>query len=216
MSAKRMVPVNGQDTWVTAMKYILGRKRAEEALGFLAEVSKVMASSLDYSSTVVTVTGLVVPFLADWCSVDLLSQDGSACQLAVAVVDQVDQKLAEQFDTFFRPCTPSHLDGIPQVLLTGRSETYSLSAAGMKPEAHGPQEVLSRLGLTAAMAVPITARQELFGSISLVALERVRGRCYGHADLALAEELARRLASGIEIGQLHHKLRKATAARILP
>ncbi len=43
---------------------------------FLAEVSKVLTSTLDYQETLANITRLVVPQLADWFSVDLVDAGG--------------------------------------------------------------------------------------------------------------------------------------------
>lgn len=43
----------------------------QQRLAFLAEASAVLASSLDYETTLASVARLAVPRLADWCAVDL-------------------------------------------------------------------------------------------------------------------------------------------------
>src|SRR5438093_11152460 len=44
------------------------RKRAEARLGLLVEAGAVLASSLDYETTLRNVVRLAVPFFADWCT----------------------------------------------------------------------------------------------------------------------------------------------------
>ena len=51
------------------------RRQTEDAQRFLAEVSTVLAGSLDYQTTLTSVTQLAVPHLADWCAVDVVGQD---------------------------------------------------------------------------------------------------------------------------------------------
>jgi CheY-like chemotaxis protein len=63
------------------------RKRAEEALRFQAEASAVLASSLDYNKTLANVARLAVPFLADFCIIDVLDNEDSLRQVAVAHID---------------------------------------------------------------------------------------------------------------------------------
>ena len=53
-----------------------GRTRAEKAVRFLAEASAALAESLDYRTTLAEVARLAVPFLADWCTVDVVEADG--------------------------------------------------------------------------------------------------------------------------------------------
>ncbi|HYX49932.1 MAG TPA: PAS domain S-box protein, partial [Ktedonobacteraceae bacterium] len=52
------------------------RKRAAEQEHFLAEVNKVLNSSLDYQSTLNSIAELIVPQLADWFTIDLVNADG--------------------------------------------------------------------------------------------------------------------------------------------
>src|SRR5690606_19410080 len=53
-------------------------------LAFLARASQVLVSSLDYQQTLSTVAQLIVPHFADWCTVDMIEEDGLMRQLVVA------------------------------------------------------------------------------------------------------------------------------------
>ncbi|MDQ1459806.1 MAG: hypothetical protein QOI08_1290, partial [Actinomycetota bacterium] len=55
---------------------------AQERLQFLGEASRLLASSLDVDATLTRVAKLAVPYLADWCSVDLLDASGAAHRVA--------------------------------------------------------------------------------------------------------------------------------------
>ncbi|MFL5627983.1 MAG: PAS domain S-box protein, partial [Ktedonobacteraceae bacterium] len=55
---------------------ITQRKHAEEQAHFLANVSKMLASTLDYQETLANIAHLVVPQLADWFVVDLVDEHG--------------------------------------------------------------------------------------------------------------------------------------------
>ena len=51
---------------------ITERKRAEDAMRFLADASASLAQLVDYQSTLQVVAGLAVPKFADWCAVDIV------------------------------------------------------------------------------------------------------------------------------------------------
>jgi PAS domain S-box-containing protein len=53
-----------------ALKYIASRKRPEESLGFLAEVSKILSSKRPFADMLGEVLSISVPFLADFASVE--------------------------------------------------------------------------------------------------------------------------------------------------
>src|SRR5207247_10287835 len=57
---------------------------AERRAAFLAEAGSVLARSLDYPTTLASAARLAVPFLADWCTVDMLEPDGELRRIAVA------------------------------------------------------------------------------------------------------------------------------------
>ncbi|HEX6714478.1 MAG TPA: SpoIIE family protein phosphatase [Thermoleophilaceae bacterium] len=60
---------------VNVIEDITDSKRAELAQRLLADASSVLASSLDYRSTLQQVAELAVPELADWCAVSIASGD---------------------------------------------------------------------------------------------------------------------------------------------
>ncbi len=57
---------------------------AHRRLAFLAEASTVLATSLDYESTLRAVARLAVPHLADWCVVDVAVESTRLERIAVA------------------------------------------------------------------------------------------------------------------------------------
>src|SRR5207245_1536884 len=69
---------------------------AERRAAFLAEAERLLASSLDFETTLSTLAALAVPDLADWCSVDVLEVDGSIRRIAVAHADPMKADLARK------------------------------------------------------------------------------------------------------------------------
>lgn len=68
---------------VVAFYDITEQKRTRETQRFLAEASAILSSSLDYETTLHSVAQLAVPTLADWCTVNVLEEDGTVSRLAV-------------------------------------------------------------------------------------------------------------------------------------
>ena len=67
---------------------LYARERATgDQLAFLAEMSSLLASSLDYETTLANVAQLIVPQFADWCAVDIVSEDGRFERLTVVHSD---------------------------------------------------------------------------------------------------------------------------------
>ena len=192
---------------------ITERKRAEELLRFPAEASSVLAASLDYETTVQNVARLVVPFLADWCGVDLIEDDGSIRPYAVAHVDPAKVAWARELRRRY-PTDPDARTGLANVLRTGQAELYPLVADEMLQATArdaGHLELMREVGFTSVMIVPLVARGRTIGGLSLVSAES--GRRFDEADLKLAEHLAYRAALAVDNARLYQDAQEAIHVR---
>src|SRR3954454_20444000 len=95
----------------------------EPRLAFLLRASELLGESLDYEETLQRVADLAVPDVADWCSVDLVDEDGPIQAVAVAHVDPERVALAPEIRRRDPPDT-SATSGIPNAIRTGRSDLY--------------------------------------------------------------------------------------------
>jgi PAS domain S-box-containing protein len=183
---------------------------AEQSSAFLAEVSAVLASSLDYDTTLNSVAQLIVPFLADWCAIDIYDQTTHSIR-RVAVAHQDPSKIA--FAWQLNQLYPEHPDapnGVPKVLRTGLSEiAYEIPDAGLVNTAQDAEHlrILRELGLKSAIVVPLIARGRSLGVISLITAES--DRRYTDTDLSLTEELARRAAFAVDNARLYTEAQQA-------
>jgi PAS domain S-box-containing protein len=194
---------NGKETLCVVAHDVTERKKTEEMQRFLAEAGASLSSSLDYRTTLAKMARLAVPYLADWCVVDILQEDGSLDRLAMTHQDQEKVALARELEERYPP-DPDARRGVAQVLRTGQSELVSEIPESLVEEAaHDAKhhEILQRLGLKSYMIVPLIARGRTLGTISLVSAESGQG--YGPAELELAEELARRAALAVDNARLY-------------
>jgi len=197
--------------WVGAANDVTERRKEERATAFLAQAGKVLASSLDYETTLRAVAKLAVPELADWCAVDLLGDDGGLRRVAVEHQDPARLQLVRELEERY-PSEPNPERGLHYVIRTGKPDMMAdipealLDAAAQSAE-HG--ELIRRLGLKSYIAVPLVARGRTLGAITLVHAES--GRRYDARDLSLAEELARRAAVAIDNARLFHETEESRA-----
>jgi PAS domain S-box-containing protein len=195
--------------WFGTNANIDAQRREAEAQRFMASASQLLATSLDVGRTLEEVADLAVPRIADWCSVDLVEDDGSFTRAAIAHVDPTKVELARKLWRRYPP-HPDDPHGMPRVVRTGEPELIAeipdalLVAASPAPEI---LETLRSLGLRSSMCVPLRARNRVFGAISFVTSEETRR--YGARDLALAEELARRAALAIDNARLFRAMEDA-------
>ncbi|MDQ4064188.1 MAG: PAS domain S-box protein, partial [Actinomycetota bacterium] len=199
--------------FISVVEDVTERKRAEEAQRFLAQATTTFSASLDYRTTLASVAHLAVPYLADWCAVDMVEEDGTLVRLVVAHEDPVKAALAQELQERYPPNSDAKY-GVPQVLRTGRSELVpeipeSLLAESAVDAEH--REILHGMGLKSYLIVPLIARGRKLGAISLVSAES--GRSYGYAELELAEELARRAALAVDNARLYEEAQREIAER---
>lgn len=189
---------------------VSAQRRAEESLRFLSEASRVLASSLDYDTTLASVTHLAVPTISDWAAVDMLDDAGALRRLAVAHVDPKKIELA--YEILRRvPLTTEGDRGLAGVLKTGTSEIVTEISDAMLVEAITDPELLAifrSLGLKSSMIVPLRAHNRTVGAITLVSAES--NRRFGPDDLRLAEDLARRASAAIENALLYRAASEAS------
>ena len=191
---------------------ITERKRAEDAQRFLAEASGLLASSLDYETTVASVAKIAVPNLADWCVVHIIGDNGKLRQLAVVHSDPAKEELARKLRERY-PLAELSI-GVPNVLKTGRAEFYPLvNPERLAQAARNPEvaNVLSELDLKSCMIVPLVARNRTLGTITLATAES--NRFYDANDLALADDVAHRIALAVDNARLYREAQDAVTAR---
>jgi len=190
------------------------RDRLMDEMRFLSEVSEVLSLSLDYDKTLTRLTRLLVPRLADYCSVETAKEDGSIGDfVAVAHNDPAKVALVHELRKRY-PTPPDAEHGIPRVLRTGEPEWFPEITEEMhRTSTSDPVELemVLALGLRSYLAVPLTARGRTFGVISLAMAES--GRRLGARDLALTQEIARRAAYAIDNARLYRLAREASAVR---
>jgi PAS domain S-box-containing protein len=184
-------------------------ENAERRAHYLSEVSRVLASTLDYQQTLAQVAQLAVPDLADWCAVDMVGESGELVRLAVAHPDPAKVEWAHELQKRY-PVDMDAPQGVPHVLRTGVSELYTEISDEMLVAAAIDEEhlrIMRELRFTSAMVVPLSVHGRSLGAITFVSTES--GRHYGQSDLAFAEDLARRAATAIDNARLYRAAQDA-------
>jgi PAS domain S-box-containing protein len=187
------------------------QKRLAEDQRFVAEASELLASSLDYETTLANLATLAVPRFADWCAIDIVAEDGTVVRLTVAHVDPEKVRWANELAEKYPP-DPDAPYGVPNVIRTRRPELFAEIPDELLVEATKGQPellaILRELGLKSSLCVPLVARNRVLGTITFVSAES--GRRYDQSDLATAEDLARRAAVAVDNARL---FREAEVAR---
>ena len=171
-------------------------------LEFLIEASELLGSSLDYPSTLSSLTRLIVPRLADFCVVRL--GEVAADELPIAHRDPNKLELLREVLRRF----PDVVDSHGATLRTGEPLLVETAPAGLFERlAQSPEDLLllQRLDARSWLSVPLRIKRNVIGAITLAWAES--DRRYASEDLLLANELARRAASAIDNAQLYELAR---------
>jgi signal transduction histidine kinase len=192
-------------------------RAASRRLEFLAEASELLGSTLDHATALRRLSTLAVPYLGNWCLIDIVDPSGRLERLAVAHSDP--ERLAE--DAAFRerfPPTLEALHGPGYVIRTGRPELIREVTEDHLREASGGDQKrlagLREIGMTSSISLPLMARGRVLGALTLLS-DRPE-RLYGPEDLATAEELGRRVAVAVDNARLFDEAeRRGDAARVL-
>jgi signal transduction histidine kinase len=212
----RSTPVRGADgaieVVVNSWHDITERHKRDEAARVLGRMMAAVQELHDPDETLAAVAKAIVPFVADWCTVDLF-EDNKFRPVAVAHQDPAKVTLALDVQRRYPPeFDPKR--GLGRIVTTGEAELHpripleALRASARSPE-HG--RILEELGLRSAIAVPLRSRGKVFGTITFILAES--GRVYDEIDFELAQELGLRAGIAVENARLYQEAQAAARIR---
>ncbi|MGA7705142.1 MAG: GAF domain-containing protein, partial [Solirubrobacteraceae bacterium] len=182
------------------------------ATGLLIEAGAVLASSLELATTMGQVARLTVPRLADLCVIDLLDEDGSIRDVAVACAQKgLAHELEELRATY--PLNPEGEHPVAGVIREGEPMLLVEMSSGLLSSfAQGSEHARFMIehGYSSAVVAPLRARERTLGALSTLRLGG--GAPYGEEDVELVVELARRAALAIDNARLFSQLRRTQEA----
>ncbi|WP_257458580.1 sensor histidine kinase [Archangium lipolyticum] len=189
------------------------RRRAERAVRFLADVSALLAESLDYPTTLRNLASFMAPAFADWCIVDVMGEGGRIQRLAGVHVEPSKERSLRELEERY-PLEMGSTQPAARVLASGRSLlladfTDDVLRAHCLDAEHF--RLIRELGSRSIMAVPLVARGRTLGAITVGSADPKRS--FGRSDLALAEELARRAAIAIDNAHLYQEAQEGIRVR---
>ena len=183
---------------------------AEERSRFLSEVSALLNSTLDYESTLTSLASLAVPRLADWCVIDVV--EGEALRrIAAAHCDREKEPLLESLRLRYQPDWDSAVPGV-RAIQTARPVLYGeMTPALLKALARDAEHarLLRALGTRSVIAVPLIARSQMIGAMTLARAARP----YNEADLTMAQDFAQRSALAVANARLYREAEQANRAK---
>jgi PAS domain S-box-containing protein len=186
---------------------------AEQWARFLAGAGTILASSLDYQTTLRSVARLATSSLADSCVIYIIGEGGGLRHLEVAHADPEKERILWELLTRDPPNPLQPRSPISRVVSTGRAEIIpQTSEAWLHSSAQGAEhiELCRRVMARSLMCVPLSVRGQILGAMSFGTAADGR---YGAGDLALAQELANRAAMAVDNARLYQEAREASQTK---
>jgi GAF domain-containing protein/anti-sigma regulatory factor (Ser/Thr protein kinase) len=196
IAAHAAVAVNNARLYEAERRAREHEQRARERLAIVADSGRcLLSSSLDLDAAMKALARLVVPRLADGCSIDLIDGGGTVRQAAAVTrdhqaTDGISANTAGSFDLedHGHPAVRAFDKGEAGLLESGSADLDRLAGALNPCGSSSAQEAP-----TSALVVPLPGRERILGVMTLVT-HRSSGRHLGSDDLDLADVLARRAA----------------------
>ena len=186
---------------VTTLVDVTEPRRRETEARFIADASDLLAESLDPDEALRRLAGLVVPRLADWCVVYIREGPGLRT-VAIEHSDPDRVELARELERRY----PTDLEGgVGRVIASGESQLTARITRDMVEAAAADADftriIFDELGLRSALTVPLRARGQVFGALTLVAAES--DRVFDERDLSFAEDIATHAALAVANARLY-------------
>src|ERR1043165_2694319 len=191
---------------------ITERKAAESRRAFLTKASGVLSSSLDYETTLAQIARLIVSDLGDWCTIDVVEDDGEIRRLLVehrdpakhAEIERRTQRgVAEGAAVRLRAVVEKGERIFVPVVDVDHYERFNIEQSA--------RPTVDELGLRSFLVVPLTAGRRIVGALSIMSGDPAR--LYDEDDLALATDLGQRAGYAIENARLYRQAQDANRAK---
>ncbi|QFQ95123.1 SpoIIE family protein phosphatase [Streptomyces phaeolivaceus] len=179
-----------------------------DRLALLAETTTRLTSTLDADEAVARLVRLVVPRLADWAIVDLITESDDVWRTTVATHRGGVVVRREELEG---PLPPVHEESLMPLSRALRGAASALAG----PETYqGPpdsgitvaqQKLFKETGLRSAAIAPIRGPRAVLGALTLGLSERPG--TFTDAELSLLEDIARRAGLALENARLYQRQR---------
>ncbi|MFI1538101.1 SpoIIE family protein phosphatase [Streptomyces anandii] len=180
-----------------------------ERLALLAETTTTLTSTLDVDEALRRLAALVVPRLADWVVIDLITERDEVWR--TAVVHAEGDTLVHRED--LQGPMPPVPEESPMPLsraLRGVSSTLAGPETYQRPPDSGiaveQRRLFEATGIHSAVIAPIRSSRAVLGALTLGRAETPAD--FTPADLPLLEDIARRAALALDNARLYQRQRK--------
>ncbi len=194
-------------------KIDIERRRSVKHMIFLAAVSQVLSTSLNYRTTLRNVAQLAIGHIANWCIIDIINSNNAIETVTIAHADAKKIAWAERMRNAF-PSILKNEQIIRRVTKARKSELYPFITSQMLAEGIKDKKTLkivTELNLQSVMIVPLFSQKKALGTMTFLSTNP--NMRYTEMELAIAEELSARASLAIENARLYRQAQNATKLR---
>ncbi|NEC29859.1 SpoIIE family protein phosphatase [Streptomyces sp. SID8111] len=180
-----------------------------ERLALLAETTTQLTSTLDVDEALRRLVGLVLPRLADWAVVDLITERDEVWR---TVVVQADGDALVRHEELEGPMPPVPEESVMPLSRALRGVASALAGAetyrGTEPDSGimvEQRRLFETAGIHSAVMAPLRSTRAVLGALTL---GRAKRGAFTAADLPLLEDIARRAGLALDNARLYQRQRK--------
>jgi hypothetical protein len=188
-SPRASAAVPAEDGWTRTMRYIIGRKQVEQALGFLSHVGAVLERpSPEPEGSYCQVAGAALRFRADWSFIAIDDPEG---------IKTISECAGPALPEPTRSALKDFVSGLSRVDSSPMTPPPGLADLGV-------HSIIGR-----ALSVQGTEVGRVF--IALASRPGRPARTYTVSDAAVATDLARRLSQALLVDRLYRRIGQSSA-----
>jgi len=186
------------------------RKRIEEGQSFLVRAGAILDEGLSVHQMLESLARYCVPAFGDCCVIDLVDARGAVQSVAIAHSSATAERLLREWIEHRRGEDDPAVAAMREVIRA--NEARRVTDRPQPPDGRrSPLLTLGPITLTSLIIVPISAREQVLGTLAIGAANN--SRRYQYFDLMLAESLAHRAALAIDNARLYETSRRALRDR---
>ncbi|AQZ65966.1 DNA-binding protein [[Actinomadura] parvosata subsp. kistnae] len=180
-----------------------------DRLALLAETTTTLTSSLDSDETIRHLVRLVVPLLADWVVIDLLTEEGEVVRNTVVHHENGVLTHREDLERLMPPLSMESPMPLSRALrgvtatLVGPEHYQGPPDSGI---AVAQRELFEATGIHSACIAPIRGVRDVVGAMTLG--RAVQPHPFSTNDLLLVEDIARRAGLALDNARLYERQRR--------
>ncbi|MFJ7969669.1 SpoIIE family protein phosphatase [Streptomyces sp. NPDC096324] len=202
-------PARGREAGAPRPEAVAGPLSELERLALLAETTTRLTSTLDVEEALRRLVTLVVPRLADWAVIDLVTERDEVWRKAVVHAEGGTLVYHEELQGPMPPIPEESPMPLSRALRAAASTLVGPDTYRRKPDsgiAVEQRNLFDATGIRSAAIAPIRSAREVLGALTL-------GRA-GHpgdftpADLHLLEDITRRAGLALDNARLYQRQRK--------